>query len=68
MKRVLIVLLISISIVTFLGIRSHPGSAQTAAAFVPGDVIVFFTDRESTVLERTTDNSTTTSTVTPVLL
>ena len=55
MRRVLLVLLISMSIVMLIGIRSHPGSAQTSAAFVPGEVIVFFTDRESTVLERTTE-------------
>ena len=55
MRRVLPVLLISMSIVTFIGMRSYPGSAQTSAAFVPGEVIVFFTDRESTVLERTAE-------------
>jgi hypothetical protein len=55
MRRVLPVLFISISIVTFFGIRSDSGTAQERAAFVPGEVIVFFTDRESTVVERTTD-------------
>jgi hypothetical protein len=63
MRRVLVVLLISISIVTFLGMRSNPGTAQTSAAFVPGEVIVFFTDREYTVPERTTSTTTSTRTV-----
>jgi parallel beta-helix repeat protein len=60
MKRVLVASLVCMSIVMFFGMRSDPGLAETSAAFVPGELIVFFTDRESTVLQRTTEGGVTT--------
>jgi hypothetical protein len=53
MKRVLGILVLCMSIGILFGMRSDPGMAQASPAFVPGELIVFFTERESTVLERT---------------